>query len=53
MVEIKCTRWTSVDTWQHLRHSMQIERQALRDDSNSQEHVVSSGCSISDQTDVT
>ena len=29
MVEIKCTRWTLGDVWQHLRCSKKIERYAL------------------------
>ena len=32
---IKCTQWTSRDVWQHLSHTMKIERCALRDTSSS------------------
>ena len=34
-VEVKCTQWTSWDTWQHLRRPVNIERRALHNASSS------------------
>ena len=48
MVEIKCIRWTSVDTWRHLRRLMKIEWKALCDESTSRNHKASSCASIRD-----
>ena len=42
-----------MDVWQHLRHSIKIERQVLHDDQTSRDDVASFGHSISNWADVT
>ena len=37
MVEIKCDRWTLMDTWTHLERQMKIKRQAFHGVSSSRE----------------
>ena len=53
MAEIKCTRWTSMDGWQHLRHLMKIKREELHYNRTSCDDAASSRHFISNEMDAT